>query len=93
MPKETLIIQDGQRPVELRLTEVDFLRLCCQDIPYWQIAMRMKKSPRTINGYRDELFIKLQVRSWTGFVLGCFKVGFLKRKDIQLTGHIKKKRR
>lgn len=90
MAKETLFIRQSSRLIELRLTEAVFLRLCCQDIPYREIAKKMRKSPRTIDGYRDDLFIKLRVRSRTGLVLWSFKVGFLKRKDIQLTVQRKK---
>lgn len=74
---------------EFRLNkkEEEFLRFCAMDIPYREIAERMGKSPRTIDGYRDMLFRQLEVRSRTGLVLWCFKSGFLKVKDIRLEPH------
>jgi DNA-binding CsgD family transcriptional regulator len=77
-------VADGAGDFVLNKKEVQFLELCCQDIPYWQIAERMGKSRRTIDGYRDILFEALEVRSRTGLVLWCFKTGFFKVKDIRL---------
>ena len=73
--------------------QVDFLKYCCQDIPYRLIARWMGKSPRTIDGYRDEMFWLLQVRSRTGIVLWCLKSGFLKVPDIKLTPFKRKKKK
>lgn len=89
--KERLLAGGG----DFQLTEKEcaFLRLCCQDIPYREIAKRMGKSPRTIDGYRDALFMLLQVRSRTGLVLWCFKSGFLKIKQIQLASHKNRKKK
>lgn len=53
--------------------EKDFLREVCQDKPYKQIASDMHMSLRTIDGYRDTLFEKLQVTSRTGLVLFAFR--------------------
>jgi DNA-binding CsgD family transcriptional regulator len=86
MTTSLIALQTGKQRIHLKSTELEFLHWCCQDIPYHAIAKRMGKSPRTIDGYRDDLFVKLQVRSKTGLVLWCFKSGFLKRKDINLTG-------
>lgn len=91
MTDTTIPIRDGKQLIDLKEKEVAFLRLCCQDIPYSIIARRMGKSPRTIDGYRDDLFLKLRVRSRTGLVLWCFKAGLLQIKDIRLGGPLKRK--
>lgn len=79
--------------IELKQKEAEFLRYCCQDIPYYEIAKRMGKSPRTIDGYRDTLFYLLEVRSRTGLVLWCFKTGFMKISHIKLEPRRKKRKK
>jgi DNA-binding NarL/FixJ family response regulator len=53
--------------------ERDFLRLACSEQTYKEIADQMCLSVRTIDGYREELFGKLQVKSRTGLVLYAIK--------------------
>jgi DNA-binding NarL/FixJ family response regulator len=43
--------------------EIDFLKLACSGLTYKEIADKMCVSPRSIDGYRDSLFEKLEVRS------------------------------
>ena len=85
-------LAEGGGDFTLTEKEIEFLRFCCQDIPYREIAERMGKSPRTIDGYRDVLFCLLEVRSRTGLVLWCFKSGMVKVKDIDLRTRKKKKK-
>ncbi len=49
--------------------EKEFLQLACSDKTYKQIAGEMHLSERTIDGYRESLFEKLNVQSRTGMVL------------------------
>jgi two-component system invasion response regulator UvrY len=60
-----------------RLTEreIQFLRLACSELTYKQIADRMCLSVRTIDGYRDSLFGKLQLHTRVGLVLFAIKEG------------------
>lgn len=44
MDKAPLQVVDGKRIVELKWTESSFLRLCCQDIPYRDIANKWAKA-------------------------------------------------
>ena len=46
-----------------------FLQLSCSDLTYKQIADRMHLAERTIDGYRESLFQKLNVQSRVGMVL------------------------
>ncbi len=59
----------------LKLTEkeVEFLKYCCTDLTYHDIAEKMCLSPRTIEGYRDSLFDKLKVRSRVVLVIYTIK--------------------
>ncbi len=54
------------RPSERELV---FLQYSCSDMTYAQIADLMKCSKRTVDGYRESLFIKLKVQSRVGLCL------------------------
>lgn len=49
--------------------EFQFMELVCTEKTYKEIAEDMHLSPKTIDGYREQLFAKLQVKSRTGMVL------------------------
>ena len=53
--------------------ELEFLRLVCSEKSYKEIADDMGASPRTIDGYRDALFRKLNVCTRVGLVLYALK--------------------
>lgn len=55
--------------------EMTFLRLACSELTYKEIADRMYLSARTIDGYRDALFDKLNVRTRVGLVLYAIRTG------------------
>jgi DNA-binding NarL/FixJ family response regulator len=58
-----------QEIVQLTLREKEFLRLACSDLTYKQVAMQMSLAERTIDGYREALFEKLNVKSRVGMAL------------------------
>lgn len=49
--------------------EITFLQLACSELTYKEIAEKMFISPRTVDGYRDSLFEKLNVKTRVGLVL------------------------
>ena len=49
--------------------ELDFLKWCCSELTYKEIADKMYVSPRTVDNYREALFQKLNMKSRTGLVL------------------------
>lgn len=49
--------------------EMDFLRLCCTEMTYNEIAQKMKVSPRTVDNYRESLCEKLNINTRVGLVL------------------------
>ena len=61
----------------LKLTdrETQFLKLTCSEKSYQQIAKEMFVSERTIDGYRDALFKKLDVTTRVGLVMYAIKNG------------------
>ncbi|MGH2553635.1 MAG: response regulator, partial [Chitinophagaceae bacterium] len=63
--------EQGETNPELPpLTEKEktFLKMACSEMTYKEIATEMKLSQRTVEGYRDDLFRKLNVASRVGLV-------------------------
>lgn len=58
---------------DLKDTEIEFMKLACSELTYKEIADKMCLSPRTIDGYRDSVFAKLNVKSRVGIVLFVLK--------------------
>jgi two-component system, NarL family, invasion response regulator UvrY len=67
--------ESEKHPDDANLTEKEliFLNLICSDKSYREIADEMCLSVRTIDGYRDSLFHKLNVESRVGLVLYAVK--------------------
>ncbi|MCA6448757.1 MAG: response regulator transcription factor [Chitinophagaceae bacterium] len=61
----------------LSAQEISFLRWACTDLTHKEIAVEMQVSPRTIDGYRDSLFRKLNVTSRVGIVIYAIRNGFI----------------
>ena len=57
--------------------ELEFLKLAATEMTYKEIAEKMFLSPRTIDGYRDALFEKLNLKSRVGLVLFAIKNGIV----------------
>lgn len=60
-------------PVMLSEKELLFLRWTCTEKSHKEIAAEMCVSPRTVDGYRDALFRKLNVCSRVGMVMYALK--------------------
>lgn len=60
---------------QLNEKQVQFLKLCCSEMTYREIADSMGISHRTIDGFRDQLFEKLNIKSRTGLVMYALKTG------------------
>jgi DNA-binding NarL/FixJ family response regulator len=57
--------------------EIEFLKLACTEMTYKEIAEKMYLSARTIDGYRDALFEKLNVKSRVGLVMYAIRSGIV----------------
>ena len=57
--------------------ELDFLKYACTELSYKEIANKMFVSPRTIDGYRDSLFEKLDIKTRVGLVIYAIKNGIV----------------
>lgn len=60
---------------QLSEREADFLKFTCTELTYKEIADKMSLSPRTVDGYRDALFYKLNVRTRVGLAIYAIKNG------------------
>jgi DNA-binding NarL/FixJ family response regulator len=66
-----------RRLLMLNERELEFMKLVCTEWTYKEIADRMYLSPRTIDGYRDALFEKLNVRTRVGLAMYAVKNGIV----------------
>ena len=58
--------------------ETIFLEMACTEMTYKEIADKMKLSQRTVEGYRDDLFKKLNIVSRVGLVVFAIRHGLHK---------------
>ena len=63
--------------IDLSDKEKKFLKLACTDKTYREIADIMFLSPKTIDGYRENIFKKFKVGNRIGLVLHAIKNGFI----------------
>jgi DNA-binding CsgD family transcriptional regulator len=63
--------------VILNDNEISFLKLVASELTYKEIAHKMQISPRTIDNYRDALFLKLNVKSRVGLAMYAVKSGII----------------
>lgn len=57
--------------------EIQFLKLCCEDIHYCEIARRMNISEKTVNRHAENLFEKLGIKSRAGLINYAFRNGLV----------------
>ena len=74
---ENLIIEDNELFDKMTAKELEFLRLMTSDFTYRQIAAEMGVDYKTIENYRELLFIKLQVKSRIGLAYFAVKRGLV----------------
>ena len=64
---------NGEEEILLNDRQVTFMKHACSELTYKEIADRMCLSPKTIDGYRDVLFTKLDVKNRVGLVMYAIK--------------------
>ncbi|TYP76067.1 response regulator transcription factor [Aquimarina intermedia] len=57
----------------LKEREIEFIKHACTEKTYKEIASDMCLSPKTIEGYRDSIFEKLNLKNRTGLVIYAIK--------------------
>jgi two-component system, NarL family, invasion response regulator UvrY len=68
---------DIKNLVQLNDREIEFLKLACTEMTYKEIADKLFLSPRTIDGYRDALFEKLNIKTRVGLAMYAIKNGIV----------------
>ena len=63
---------------QFRDREQQFLKLSCSDLTYAEIADQMCVSIRTVDGYRETIFQKLNVKSRVGMVMEALRHGIVR---------------
>jgi DNA-binding CsgD family transcriptional regulator len=63
---------------QLSARELTFLNYCCSEMTYKEIADVMEITSRTVDGYREALFAKLNIKSRIGLVIFAIKTGVYK---------------
>jgi two-component system, NarL family, invasion response regulator UvrY len=66
-----------QQAAYLSQRELEFIKLATTDLTYKEIADKMNLSPKTIDGYRESLFEKLNVRSRVSMAMYAVKKGIV----------------
>lgn len=61
--------------VQLKEREVEFIKHACTEMTYKEIAEKMFLSPKTIEGYRDSIYEKLNLKNRIGLVLYAIRNG------------------
>ncbi len=62
-------ISESDEGLLLKDKEIEFIQLACSEKTYKEIATQMCLSPKTIDGYRESIFQKLNVKTRIGLVL------------------------
>ncbi|WP_432411157.1 response regulator [Rasiella sp. SM2506] len=62
----------------LKEREKEFLQYACTEMTYKEIADKMFLSPKTVEGYRDSIYDKLEIRNRIGLVLFAIRNGLFK---------------
>lgn len=62
-----------EEEISLKEHEITFLKLACTELTYREIAEKMCLSPKTVDGYRDALFTKCNVKNRIGLVIYAIK--------------------
>lgn len=66
-------LNQNENKIVLKEREVEFIKLACTEKTYKEIADGMCLSPKTIDGYRENLFQKLEIKTRIGLVLYAIK--------------------
>ncbi|MEX2232507.1 MAG: response regulator transcription factor [Cyclobacteriaceae bacterium] len=77
-------LSSKSRP-EINARELEFLEYAMTHLTYKEIADKMCCSPRTVEGYRDNLFVKLGVKTRVCLVLSALDYNLIKRNKSDHT--------
>lgn len=64
--------------LQFKDNEMTFIELACSEMTYKEIAEIMHLSPKTIDGYRQDLFKRLKIKNRVGLVIFALKKNLIK---------------
>jgi DNA-binding NarL/FixJ family response regulator len=64
--------------LDFKENELTFIQLACSEMTYKEIADIMGLSPKTIDGYRHDLFNRLKIKNRVGLVIFALKKNLIK---------------
>lgn len=67
--RRLLAKMDDSNNIKMTAKELQFLQYACSELTYKEVAVLMKLSERTIDGYRESLFQKFNVQSRVGLCM------------------------
>ena len=70
--------EEERNLLNFKENELTFLQLSCSELTYKEIAEIMNLSPKTIDGYRQDLFNRLNIKNRVGLVIFALKNNLIK---------------
>ncbi len=70
-----------RKNISLTNRELEFIKHCCSEMPYKEVADKMNISPRTLENYRDSLYHKLHIKTRIGLAMYAMKSGIVNLSD------------
>ncbi len=58
--------------------EMQYIQHACSDLTHKEISVKMNISPRTVDGYRDQVYAKTNIQSRVGLVLFAIRHGIFR---------------
>ena len=71
-------LSSAKPEIQLREKEIELLKWSCTELTYKEIAAKMNLSPKTIDGYRESIFEKLELHSRVGMAVYAIRHGIFK---------------
>lgn len=62
--------------------EMEFLKYCCTELSIKEVASKMNVSTSTVQGYRNGLFDKLNLKTRQGLTMFAIKTGIVSIDDL-----------
>lgn len=72
--------EEGQMNLQHNLLselELSFLKLACSELTYKEVAQQMGLNPRAVDSLRDQLFVKLDIKSRVGLAIFTIRHGIV----------------
>jgi two-component system, NarL family, invasion response regulator UvrY len=71
-------IKENPQVADLKESEREFIKLACTEMTYAQIAEKMQLSVKTVEGYRESLFLKFKLKNRVSLAMFAVRNGLVK---------------